>query len=174
MEKILVVVDMQNDFIDGSLGSEQAKSIVGRVAEKIRNFDGEVYVTFDTHYENYPETSEGKKLPVSHCIENTYGWKLNNDIRNAVAPKDYVLIKKNTFGSTDLADHIKMKYGDKELQVEMVGVCTDICVIANAIMIKTFIPECEITVDSSCCAGVTPESHEAALKVMKSCLINVI
>lgn len=174
MKKILVVVDIQNDFVDGALGSKEAVAIIENACKKISGFDGDIYVTLDTHGENYMNTEEGKKLPVPHCIKGTDGWKLNAQIENVLSGKAYTVIEKPTFGSQKLAELIKEKYGNEEFTVELIGICTDICVISNALTIRAFNTECEITVDSSCCAGVSPEAHNAALAVMKSCLINVI
>lgn len=174
MKKVLIVVDMQKDFVDGALGSKEAVGIISHACEKIRSFDGDIYVTLDTHDSNYLNTCEGKNLPVPHCIKDTPGWRLNSEIEAALKAKAYTVIEKPTFGSQRLAELISEKYDDKELCVEIIGICTDICVISNALTIKAHNPECEITVDSSCCAGVSPEAHEAALTVMKSCLINVI
>ncbi len=174
MKKILVVVDIQNDFVDGALGSKEAVAIIDNACRKIRDFDGYIFVTLDTHGENYMNTAEGKKLPVPHCIKGTDGWKLNAEIENALEGKSFTVIEKPTFGSQKLAELIAEKYKDDELSVELIGICTDICVISNALTIRAHNTECDITVDSSCCAGVTPEAHNAALEVMKSCLINVI
>lgn len=174
MKKILVIVDIQNDFVDGALGSKEAVAIIDSVCKKIRAFEGDIFVTLDTHGEDYMNTQEGKKLPVPHCIKGTDGWKLNPEIEKALEGKDFTVIEKPTFGSQRLAEIINEKYKEDELSVELIGICTDICVISNALTIRAHNTECDITVDSSCCAGVTPESHNAALNVMKSCLINVI
>ena len=174
MKKILVVVDIQKDFVDGALGSKEAVAIVDSACNKIRGFEGDIYVTLDTHGEDYMNTQEGKRLPVPHCIKGTDGWKLNKEIEKALEGKAYTVIEKPTFGSEKLARLIAEKYNGEKLSVELIGICTDICVISNALTIRAHNTECDITVDSSCCAGVTPEAHEAALTVMKSCLINVI
>ena len=174
MKKILVVVDIQNDFVNGALGSNEAVAIINKSCKKIRDFEGDIFVTLDTHDEDYMSTQEGKKLPVPHCIKGTDGWKLNPEIEKALAGKNFTVIEKPTFGSQKLAELIGEKYKDTALSVELIGICTDICVISNALTIRAHNTECEITVDSSCCAGVSPESHKAALNVMKSCLINVI
>lgn len=174
MKKILIVVDIQNDFVDGALGSKEAQAIIKNACEKIRSFDGDIFVTLDTHGEDYMNTREGKKLPVPHCIKGTDGWKLNAEIEAALVGRSCTVIEKPTFGSQKLEELINEKYKDNELSVELIGICTDICVISNALTIKAHNTECEITVDSSCCAGVSPEAHNAALAVMKSCLINVI
>ena len=174
MKNILVVVDIQNDFVNGALGSKEALAIIDRACEKIKAFDGNIFVTLDTHGEDYMNTQEGKKLPVPHCIKGTEGWKLNADIEKALEGKNFTIIEKPTFGSQKLAELIAEKYKNEALSVELIGICTDICVISNALTIRAHNTECEITVDSSCCAGVSPELHEASLTVMKSCLINVI
>ena len=172
MRKILLVIDMQNDFIDGALGTPEAESIVDKVRAKIESFDGEVIFTRDTHKENYMETQEGKNLPVAHCIENTYGWEIRkelDDLRKTPA------IDKPTFGSRELASLLEKMNGEGPIdEIALVGLCTDICVISNALTIKAFLPEVKISVDSSCCAGVTPESHERALGAMRMCQIDVI
>ena len=174
MKNILVVVDIQNDFVDGALGSKEAVAIIDNACRKIKDFKGDIYVTLDTHNENYMDTAEGRKLPVPHCVKGTDGWKLNPDIEKALEGKNAVIIEKPTFGSQKLAELIAKKYKNEKLSVELIGICTDICVISNALTIRAHNTECDITVDSSCCAGVSPEAHNAALTVMKSCLINVI
>ena len=172
MKKILIVVDMQNDFIDGALGTKEAVAIVPKVEEKIRNFDGEVFFTRDTHETYYLETQEGKKLPVKHCIRDTEGWQIRKelDILRKTEPID-----KETFGSTDLAGELVTLNEDQGIEsITLVGLCTDICVISNALLIKASLPEVPICVDATCCAGVTPESHENALKAMEACQIEII
>ena len=173
MKKVLVVVDMQNDFVDGALGSKEAVGIVPAVAKKINEFDGDIFVTYDTHFDNYTDTAEGKKLPVPHCIKGTDGWKLNADVERALSAKKHTAVEKNTFGSVDLPAKIKKAVGKSEFEVELIGLCTDICVVSNALIIKANFPEAPISVDSSCCAGVTPEKHDAALETMRSCQIDV-
>ncbi len=173
MKHFLVVVDMQKDFVDGALGTPEAVNIVDNVAEKIKGFDGKIFVTYDTHSDDYMETSEGKKLPVTHCIKDTEGWQLDDKISEALSDKDFVTVEKLTFGSVALPDIIGLEAGEEEFDVELVGLCTDICVVSNALILKANFPEMEIKVDASCCAGVTPESHEAALATMKMCQINV-
>ena len=173
MEKILVVVDMQNDFIDGSLGTDEAVLIVDKVVEKIKNFDGDIYVTFDTHFDNYMETSEGKNLPVPHCIKGTKGWELNEKVKNILETKEHTKIEKLTFGSTKLPEIIVQRYGETEKEIELIGLCTDICVVSNALILKASFKEDKISVDSSCCAGVTPESHKSAIETMKMCQIEI-
>jgi nicotinamidase-related amidase len=168
----LVVIDMQRDFITGALGTKEARAIVDNVVNKINSFDGQIVVTLDTHQDNYLDTQEGKKLPIPHCIEQTDGWLLNNKIREALKNKENVaFIKKEAFGSGSLP--YKIFYGDGDRTI-IVGVCTDICVVSNALLLKAILPEAEIIVDASCCAGTTPEKHLAALEVMKSCQIDII
>jgi len=168
--KILVVVDMQNDFIDGALGTKEAVAIVPNVVEKIKSYDGEkIIFTRDTHEENYMETQEGKNLPVPHCIRGTKGWELNPVIE-ALRKED--AIDKPSFGSMELASYLKSQ--ENVESVEFVGLCTDICVISNVMITKAAIPEVPVIVDASCCAGVTPESHKNALEAMKMCQVKII
>ena len=174
MKNFLVVVDMQKDFVDGSLGTIEAQGIVRNVCEKIKGFEGEIICTFDTHNENYLDTAEGKKLPVKHCIKGTEGFELDEDVKSALAGKDYTIVEKPTFGSVKLPEIIREKAQGEDFTVELIGLCTDICVVSNALLIKANFPEVEIYVDSACCAGVTVESHNAALETMRSCQINVI
>ena len=174
MKNILVVVDMQKDFVDGALGSREAVAIVPAVARKIRDFEGDIYVTLDTHFENYMDSAEGKKLPVPHCIKGTDGWKLNADVAAALEGKTYTAVEKITFGSTDLPKLIAAATDGEDFTVELIGLCTDICVVSNALLIKASFPEMPIAVDPACCAGVTPEKHEAALETMRSCQIDVL
>ena len=172
MKKVLIVVDMQLDFVDGALGTAEAQAIVAGVVNKIDSFDGDVIVTYDTHTEDYMLTSEGKNLPVPHCIKGTDGWELDSAVQSVVDKKRATVFEKPTFGSTALAEYVKDNYGD-DVSIELVGLCTDICVVSNALLLKATLPEAVISVDSSCCAGVTPESHDAALTTMKMCQINV-
>lgn len=175
--KFLVVVDMQKDFVDGALGTKEAVSIVPNAVKKINEFEGKVICTYDTHFDNYMETSEGKKLPVVHCVENTDGWKLDKAIQEAVNEKNYISLHKITFGSKDLPALIKSLAGDtadSDLDICLIGLCTDICVVSNALYLKANFPEAKISVDSSCCAGVTPETHDAALATMRCCQIDVL
>lgn len=172
--EILIVVDMQNDFVDGALGSAEAKAIVPNVVDKIKGFDGAIIVTYDTHKNDYMQTREGKYLPVPHCVENTDGWELNQDVENALAGKYVRKVHKPTFGAVTLPNLINtVTTVDKNTSITLVGLCTDICVVSNALLLKAYYPEADITVDSNCCAGVTPESHEAALTTMKMCQINI-
>lgn len=174
MKNILIVVDMQKDFVDGALGSKEAEAIVDNVVKKIEDFDGDIIVTYDTHEEEYMNTQEGKNLPVPHCIRDTEGWALDKKVQQALDKKEYYTLEKPTFGSTELPLYIKEKYGSEEIEIELIGLCTDICVVSNALLLKASLLETEISVDSSCCAGVTVESHNAALSTMKMCQINVI
>ncbi len=174
MKKFLVVVDMQKDFVDGVLGSQEAVAIVPAAVKKIMQFDGEIFVTYDTHFDDYMDTLEGKKLPVPHCIKGTEGWQLNKDIVAALKGKKYTPVEKYTFGSVKLPDLIKKAAGTEEFIVELIGLCTDICVISNALLLKANFPEANIAVDEACCAGVTPEKHNSAVETMKSCQIDII
>lgn len=168
MKKILVVIDMQNDFIDGAIGTKQAVDIVPNVVQKIKEYNpSDVYYTMDTHSTNYMQTNEGKYLPIMHCIEGTDGINLSPSIADLTVDKN--VFSKNTFGSVDLATTLKNIVGsDKDVEIEIIGLVTDICVVTNAILIKSFLPEVTVTVDSNCCAGVTPYKHECALEVMRS------
>ena len=170
---ILVVVDMQNDFIDGALGTPEAVAIVPKVMVKMMNFDGLVLATRDTHGEDYLERQEGKKLPVVHCIKGTHGWEIKDEIQQLLISQP---IDKPTFGSEALGNVLKDLNNDVEPidSITLVGLCTDICVISNAMLLKAFLPEVPIMVDASCCAGVTSESHERALEAMKACQIEII
>ncbi len=172
VQDILIVVDMQNDFIDGALGTAEAVAIVPAVKAKIKGFDGKVIFTRDTHFENYLETQEGKNLPVEHCIKNTYGWEIRaelDELRSTQA------VDKITFGSSELPGILKAENEKEEIRsVTLIGLCTDICVISNAMVIKAFLPETQVLVDAACCAGVTPESHKTALAAMKMCQIAII
>ncbi len=166
MKKTLIVVDMQNDFITGPLGTKEAQAIVGNVKKKIEEYAArkdEIIFTRDTHSDNYLETNEGKHLPVIHCIEGTEGWQ----IVDGLEVRDSMRIDKHTFGWTGWG---QMFFEE----VELVGVCTDICVVSNALILKAFFPEASITVDATCCAGVTPETHEAALTTMEQCQIKIL
>lgn len=184
MLRILVVVDMQNDFISGSLGSEAAKKVVPNVVEKIRNWNGPVIATCDTHDTLYLDSLEGEKLPVEHCIGNTWGWLYEDSVRAALREKEedglfFGFIEKSTFGSLDLPDAIEQiidEYEECEYNtaIQLVGLDTDICVVSNALILKACSLCTSMSIDSTCCAGTTPEAHEAALIVAKSCQIDVI
>lgn len=173
MNDILIVVDMQKDFVDGSLGTKEAVSIVPAVCERIKCHTGDIYVTFDTHGDNYMQTSEGSNLPVPHCIKGTHGFDLDEKVANALVGKDYVAVEKPTFASTELPKMLYEKYGD-DLKITLIGLCTDICVISNALMLKGNFPEADISVIESCCAGVTPEKHNCAIETMRSCQIKIL
>ncbi len=169
MHKLLVVVDMQKDFIDGALGTKEAQEIVPSVVDEIKNFDGDVVFTFDTHSSLYLETREGKNLPVEHCIKGTDGFKLDKNIQPLAIGKK--CFEKPTFGSVELAGFVA---DNDYTDITLIGLCTDICVISNAMLIKAYLPEADVRVKASCCAGVTPESHENALSAMKMCQIDII
>ena len=173
MKQILIVVDMQKDFVDGALGTAEAVAIVPAVVEKIRAFEGDVFVTYDTHAEDYMRTSEGAHLPVPHCIKGTDGWKLDKRVEAALAGKAYTAVEKPTFGSVELPALVAEAAAGEAFSVELIGLCTDICVVSNALLLKAHFPEAAIAVDSACCAGVTPASHEAALATMRMCQIEV-
>lgn len=174
MKKILVVVDMQNDFVNGALGTKEAEAIIDNAVRKIESFDGYIYATLDTHFDDYPETSEGKMLPVPHCIKGTGGWDIDSRIKTALEKKSYTTVEKRTFGSVDLPVIIGKEQDVHNISIELIGLCTDICVVSNALILKAAFPEIPISVDASCCAGVTPQKHIAALETMKSCQINVM
>lgn len=166
MKKTLIVVDMQNDFIDGSLGTKEAEAIVDNVRRKIAEYQamgGEIIFTRDTHQPDYLTTNEGRHLPVEHCIIGTEGWRIADGLEVDGA----IYIDKPSFGYTNWKDY------DLE-EVELVGLCTDICVVSNALIIKAFYPEIKVSVDSSCCAGVTPETHDAALTTMRQCQVEIL
>ena len=166
--KYLIVVDMQNDFIDGALGTKEAQAIVPYVKKKIESYKNDkIYFTRDTHGEDYLETQEGRNLPVPHCIKGTHGWQISEELQTFGCE----VLDKPTFGSVALSKLIKE---DNPESVELCGLCTDICVISNAMLIKAALPEVKISVDASCCAGVTPKSHQNALSAMKMCQIEIL
>lgn len=175
MSKYLIVIDMQKDFIDGALGTEEAQVLAPALVEKVKAFKGPVIFTRDTHGEDYLETQEGKNLPVAHCIYGSEGWELLPELDQYAKDNHCMIFDKPTFGSTQLAGFVsgvdRMTHID---EIELVGVCTDICVIANAMLLKTALPETVITVNAAYCAGVTPQSHLTALEAMKACQIRVI
>lgn len=174
MKPLLIVIDMQNDFISDALGTPEAQAIVSKTAGKIRSWDGPVIFTRDTHGTNYPETAEGRKLPVAHCIKGSAGWELNPQIAACVKPENKIF-DKPTFGSVELAHAVSEMVQRQEISsVTLIGLCTDICVISNALLLKAYLPELPIAVDSTCCAGVTPESHDNALKAMTMCQIDIL
>ncbi len=172
MKKILVVVDMQVDFIDGSLGTNEAVGIINNVEKLIEDFNGTVIFTKDTHYDDYLDTQEGAKLPVKHCIKGTKGHDIHPQLAHLV---NDLVVEKITFGSVDLPKIIaKLNEKNEELEINLVGLCTDICVISNAMILKATYPQAIINVIENCCAGVTPQTHTNALEAMKMCQINII
>lgn len=172
MQNVLVVVDMQNDFIDGALGTAEAVAIVPNVKKKIEEFKGTIIFTRDTHEANYLETQEGKNLPVEHCIRGTKGWEIREELD---ALRTTEPIDKITFGSSELGNVLKSINDKDEIEsITFVGLCTDICVISNVMIAKAFLPEVPIIVDANCCAGVSVESHDNALKAMEICQVKVI
>lgn len=173
MRKILIVIDMQNDFIDAALGTPEAVAIVEAVKDKIRTYaPRDIIATMDTHGENYMQTQEGTYLPVPHCLKGSQGWQIRPDIQELLDGAR--IYEKPTFGSTALAEDLKKLSGQEEIELELVGLCTDICVVSNALLLKAMMPEVKISVDASCCAGVTPLKHQAALETMRSCQIQVL
>lgn len=174
MKQFMIVVDMQRDFVDGALGTKEAREIVPAAVETIKNFEGQIFVTFDTHFENYMETAEGKKLPVPHCIKGTEGWQLDKQIAEALKGKNYTEVEKTTFGSTDLPGLVGKSADGEAFSVELIGLCTDICVVSNALLLRAAYPEMPISVDPKCCAGVSPETHEAAISTMRCCHIDIL
>lgn len=171
MTKVLVVVDMQNDFIDGSLGTKEAVAVLPYVLREIRDESYDyIFATLDTHTKEYLQTMEGKNLPIEHCIKGTKGWQLNPMVKNELDKKDPVYVEKPTFGSEQLVKDMIQLNPD---EITLVGLCTDICVISNALLLRTALHETPIHVVAEACAGVTVEKHEAALMVMVSCQIDV-
>ena len=171
MQKLLVVVDMQNDFIDGALGTKEAVAIVPNVKAKIENFEGSVIFTRDTHFENYMETQEGKNLPVPHCVKGTEGWEIRSELE---ALRTTEAIDKVTFGSSELPEKIAAINAENPIEsITFIGLCTDICVISNVMVTKAFFPEIPVIVDAACCAGVSPETHKNALEAMKVCQVKI-
>ena len=168
MKELLVVVDMQKDFIDGSLGTKEAQAIVEPVCEKIRSFNGDVIYTRDTHNENYLDTLEGKNLPVKHCIKDTEGWQIQKDIYEAGSGKTLCVVDKPVFGSVELTE---IAFIGRYEKVTLIGLCTDICVVTNALLLKTKLKEIPVAVIENLCAGVTPQSHKAAVETMKMCQV---
>lgn len=173
MKHFLVIVDIQKDFVDGALGTKEAQAMVPLAAEAVAAFQGDIFVTYDTHFANYMDTAEGRKLPVIHCVKGTAGWELDAAIAKALEGKAYTPVEKLTFGSVALPSTIREAAGEEDFDITLLGLCTDICVVSNALILKANFPEKEISVISACCAGVTPESHEAALTTMAMCQIHV-
>ena len=172
--KALVVVDVQNDFVSGSLGTKEAQEMLPRLMKKVEAFEGALFVTLDTHGEDYLQTQEGHNLPVVHCVRGTWGWELPDELSTLTDAKGAAVFEKPCFGSVRLAEElVKLHVSGPLESIELVGLCTDICVVSNALMIKAVLPEVPVSVDASCCAGVTPEKHEAALVVMESCQVAV-
>lgn len=168
MRKLLIVIDMQNDFIDGALGTPEAVDIVEAVKYKIQSYEpANIIATMDTHEANYLQTQEGKNLPVEHCIRGSKGWEIREDIAEIL--NGAAIFEKPTFGSVEMAAALKAMSEQEEIELELIGLCTDICVVSNALLLKAAMPEVVISVDSACCAGVTPQLHEAALRTMRSC-----
>ena len=177
MKHVLIVVDMQTDFVDGALGTPEAVAILENVTAKIKSYaadsDGVIFVTYDTHTEDYTTTSEGKHLPVPHCIKGTAGWELHPTVAAALEGVAYTPVEKPTFGSVALPALVKEAAAGEDFAVELIGLCTDICVVSNTLLLKANFPEISISVDAACCAGVTPETHKAALTTMGMCQIEV-
>ena len=171
MQDILIVVDMQNDFIDGALGTPEAQAIVPAVLEKIESFNGSIIFTRDTHHDDYMQTQEGSRLPVPHCIKDSYGWQIREGL---LGHGEIAVLDKPTFGSVELG-RLLLELNEKEAisSICLIGLCTDICVISNAMLAKSFLPEVPVSVDAACCAGVTPQTHLNALEAMKMCQITV-
>ncbi len=173
MRNLLVVIDMQKDFIDGALGTKEAEAIVDNVVERIKEYDPvDVFATRDTHQETYMETQEGSNLPVPHCIKGSPGWEINERIAPLI--KEENIFDKPTFGSKELAEAISEISANEDISIEILGLCTDICVVSNALILKAFMPEVPIKLDPKCCAGVTPDKHNAALETLRSCQIEVM
>lgn len=172
--RYLIVVDMQKDFVTGVLGTKEAQQILPAVADRVRSFEGQVIFTRDTHQSDYMETQEGKYLPVPHCIQGSEGWQLADELEEIRAERNLPVYDKVTFGCPELArDLVKADRQEPIEFIELIGVCTDICVVSNALTIKAHLPEVPMYVDPACCAGVTPQAHEAALTTMKSCQIQM-
>ena len=172
MQDILVVVDMQNDFVDGALGTPEAVQIVPRVVQRIQNFQGQVIFTRDTHAPDYLASREGRELPVPHCIRGSRGWEICPEL--APLCRESTVVDKPSFGSVQLGELlVKADEQEKISSITLIGLCTDICVISNALLLRAFLPEAEVIVDASCCAGVTPEKHQTALRTMRSCQIKI-
>ncbi len=176
MKNILIVVDMQNDFVDGALGTPEAVAILPAVTEKIRNHKGRIIFTRDTHADDYMATREGRHLPVPHCIKDTKGWEIHSTVWSAIPEgKEVSVIDKPTFGSTELAHTLEELHRQSPIsQVTLIGICTDICVISNAMLVKATLPEADVVIDAACCAGVTPESHANALRAMQMCQMEIV
>ena len=172
--RVLVVIDMQHDFVDGALGTPEARAIAPAVEAEARAFPGEVIFTLDTHGANYLATQEGEHLPVPHCIKGTPGWELIEGLEQLRQERDARTFEKPTFGSLELARYLAAQHEQEPLEsIELIGVCTDICVVSNALLIKAYLPEVPLCVDAALCAGVTPQAHEAALATLASCQVEI-
>lgn len=172
--RFLVVIDVQNDFVTGALGTKEAEAVIPSIVEKVRNFKGNILFTQDTHSEKYLSTQEGKILPIEHCIEHTNGWKLVPQLEDLQKERGSIIYRKDKFGSLELAaDSERIYQKGKMSALELIGLCTDVCVLYNALLLKTYLPEIPIAVDASCCAGTTPDRHRMALETMKSCQIRI-
>lgn len=174
MKHILVVVDMQKDFVDGALGSEMAVAILPEVVKTVQTHEGPILVTLDTHEADYLSTREGRFLPVPHCIKGTEGWKLHGTVLSALEGKAYTVIEKETFGSVRLAEAVRAAADGEAFDVTLLGLCTDICVVSNAMLLKAAFPEADLFVLERACAGVTKEAHDAAIRTMRSCQIEIL
>ena len=173
MRDILVIVDMQKDFIDGALGTAEAVAIVPAVVEKVKGFQGDILFTRDTHFDNYMDTQEGRNLPVPHCIRGTEGWQICKELQPYTEGRE--ILDKVTFGAMELGSMLQQMHEEEAISsITFVGLCTDICVISNVMIAKAFLPEVPIIVDAACCAGVTPASHENALDAMRMCQVQVV
>ena len=174
MRNVLIVVDMQNDFIDGALGTEEAVKILPEVERVCREFEGELIFTRDTHPENYLSTLEGEKLPVPHCIKGSFGWEISPVLSEIARERGSLIIDKPTFGSRELGERLVLMNSEEKIgEITLCGLCTDICVISNAMLVKAFLPETPVSVIASASAGVSVESHNRALEAMKVCQIDV-
>ena len=171
MDKVLIIVDMQKDFVDGALGTQEAQAIVDAVRKKLAAHEGPVIFTQDTHYDDYMETEEGKNLPVPHCIKNTEGWAISSQLP---VPMEADVVEKTTFGAYNMGLSLSSFYEKKVDHIELVGLCTDICVLSNAVIAKSACPNSHVVVDAACCAGVTPESHDTALAAMKAIQVEIL
>lgn len=173
MRNILIVVDMQNDFVTGALGTAEAQAIVPDAVQKAEGFSGEVIFTRDTHGPDYLKTQEGKNLPVEHCIKDTAGWQIIPELQSIAERGRF--FDKPAFGSTELMEYLHAEHIKEEIrEITLIGLCTDICVISNAMLLKARLPEMVIKVDAACCAGVTPKRHENALDAMRACQIEIV
>ncbi len=171
---LLIVIDVQHDFVDGALGTPEARQMLPHLISKLQQFNGHLVLTQDTHDENYLHSAEGQQLPIKHCIQGTSGWGLMEDLKVIAQERKAKIFCKSSFGSLELAAFVHAKYASGEIaRVELCGLCTDICVISNALLLKAYCPELPLAVDAACCAGVSPALHQAALQVMRSCQVAV-